>query len=123
MGLESQKQSTTTRVLSFQWQARCLSFCNSRLSSFKMYKKDAKCTVLLPQVCQSFKAGDLVQDLLKLIYNCSQMLTCSGTEKTWEEQCKTIVPKGEQNEKQLKKKKALSTHYTHIIRSNLAVSQ
>lgn len=70
-----------------------------------MYEKDAKGTVLLPQVCQSFKAGDLVQDLLKLIFNCSRMPTCSGTEKTWEEQWKTTVPKGEQNETQLKEKR------------------
>lgn len=49
------------------------------------------------------------------IFNCLQRLTSSGTEVTWEEQWETIVPIREQNEKQLKKKKPVCTHYTQKI--------
>ena len=51
----------------------------------------------------------------KLIFNCLQRLTSSGTEETWEEQWETIVPEGEQNEKQLQKKKTVYTHYIQRI--------
>lgn len=55
--LNHRTEAPPKHVLTFQWQVKYQSFCDSRLSSFRMCKKAAECIMLLSQVSQRFKDG------------------------------------------------------------------